>query len=491
MERRLASIISPRKPAHESDEDATTAYSSWHDDSSASQLSSCHASSCLACRLGSRYDGGEGDDDVESQRSCRECLVSRSFESLGSCSTQGAEEGAEEGLIRRLSGSGSSSYYSAVSAQTDEPDDHELSGASFSFEMGPLQYSKSELTESTVSSNSDELDELAERAHHMLQREQSFGSETSGYSCDDVRQDSVAHSAIDTTCRSRMLEWSFKVLEFSFPYESSPRQDAKHPRKYSTETLHTISKSFLLIDRLASRHVQEHGRPMDRSAYKLTCMACLHLVAKTSGLFSLYDSERERAAEEEQPSYSASNCSPPSPSALQGQDTPCQEGQTILPTPKLDPSKSDRPRCTRPALALLSLPGLVALCQNECTVPRLVEAERTVLRQLDWRISGATSVDWCEWLLDMLAACADACETDVDLEDVRDCAIAGLERAMEGGTAVSPSLAAWAAVSSALDECANVKNNKALASMYKRTVSDILCYSEEELAMARIDFYKS
>ena len=129
--------ISPRKPAHEAEEDAATAFSSWHDDGSSSQWSSC-----LAC-LGSRdaLEADDGDDDVESQRSCRECrLVSRSFESLLSDSTPGEACGP---LARRLPGSSSSSYYSAVSAQADEPDG-QLAGA-FSFELGPLQYSKSEL----------------------------------------------------------------------------------------------------------------------------------------------------------------------------------------------------------------------------------------------------------------------------------------------------------------------------------------------------------
>ncbi|KAL9181983.1 hypothetical protein ACHAXT_012326 [Thalassiosira profunda] len=469
--------ISPRKPAHEAEEDAATAYSSWHDDGSSSQWSSCVASSCLACR-GSRdaveleaVDVGEGDDDVESQRSCRECrLVSRSFESLLSDSTQGEAYGP---LARRLPGSSSSSYYSAVSAQADEPEDGQLVGA-FSFELGPaLQYSKSELTESTVSIE-DKLEELTERAHHLLTREQSSTSDMSGYSC----QDDPSHSSIDATCRARMLEWSFKVLEFSFPCESSERPTARR-RKYSTETLQIISQSFLLIDRLASKHLhQENGRPMDRSTYKLTCMVCLHLVAKTSGLFALYESEQERAAEEGQlPCSDTAHPSPTSPSGLQGHDTPCHEGQAMLSMPKLHPPSAGKPqRCSRPALALLSLQGLVALCKSECTVARLVEVERRVLQQLDWRISGATSIDWCELLLDMLAVCADACDANIDLEEVRECALACLERATEAGSAVAPSTAAWSAVSYALEECRESKH-EALASMYKGRVQDILlCY---------------
>ena len=154
--------------------------------------------------------------------------------------------------------------------------------------------------------------------------------------------------------------------------------------------------------------------------------------------------------------------------------------------PKLHPPSAGKPqRCSRPALALLSLQGLVALCKSECTVARLVEVERSVLQQLDWRISGATSIDWCELLLDMLAACSDACDANIDLEEVRECALACLERATEAGSAVAPSTAAWSAVSYALEECRESKH-EALASMYKGRVRDILCSGKP--ASARFDF---
>ena len=60
----------------------------------------------------------------------------------------------------------------------------------------------------------------------------------------------------------------------------------------------------MLVDRYAT-HIYHRSKQkiMDRKEYKLVCIICLHIAAKTSGLYNLYMSElhQEEADTKEEP----------------------------------------------------------------------------------------------------------------------------------------------------------------------------------------------
>jgi len=388
---------------HEDDsDDATTAYSSWIEDNS-SQLS-------FSLSGRSSHDDDDDDDDDDSQLSCPQTIISLPSTSLRSTRVTEEDEidNADEDdtpLLRHLSYS--SSFYSAVTSQHNEPTDNEFSNSSsrgeFHFELHPvlvdaqenhLRHERRSRKSDSVSAASssfvenEALFELAERAQHMLLREQSVD-----YKIDDYFHRgndaaslgvSTSHSPIDASCRSKMMEWSFRVLEFSFPYPSSQQQtsdqkDVQPRRKYSTQAIQIVSQAFNLIDRLATRHFHQNANhAMDRSQYKLICMGCLHLAAKTSGLFGLYDTDDEYAMEEEcspssQDEYQEKDASNPSRQGQQEEEndsccyylsqnstsslslsslashgpcsSDCNEGQTVISTPVLSRCSGDGSVC--------------------------------------------------------------------------------------------------------------------------------------------------
>lgn len=567
---------SPQKPnqpqlQHEDSDDATTAYSSWMEDNS-SQISSA----CLTCRS-SRDDD---DDDI----SCPQTIISRS--SIGSprfaCSTD--DDGDDgDALVRHLSLS--SSYYSAMENQQDSSELDVDSGRSeFHFELDPdvvVDHSKScqndflfeldldlvvahaepwrhcskgmQVTPAASQSleESDALSELTERAHHMLQREQSGHYDINKYfhveKAVDASPSRRSVSPIDANCRSKMMEWSFRVVAFSFPHQVQ-QQHCKRQREYSIQTIQIVSQAFNLIDRIATLHFNQgnDNQPMDRSDYKLTCMVCLHLSAKTCGLFGLYESKSDCFMEEEQysplcgdevsmprqeadsdpsrkdkrwkvdetdscgytSSWSLSSSMASHGPRDDGSDIvspqTSEEGQTILPTPegshtkpahesgcKDSTSKPPRQRTVRrPPLNLVSLPGLASLCQDEYSIQQLVQMEWKVLQKLNWNMAGHTSVDWCNLLLDMLTVRLGMLgNNNVDPGKIQGVALTNLETVMQANRLLTPSIVACAAVEHALDYCTEYEHGRHCVILaYKEMVSDLFPHGEEEVDAVRLCF---
>lgn len=551
--------------AHQEQEesDATTAHSSWIDDSSSRLSSPCLTFRSSRDEESGGSDDDRTDDDRRSRLwpSSYPQTVSQASSSSSLLGSPLASERYDEGETKenselRHEASLSPDYYSAVDDSDAWDEFHlethpfvgERAGESnvigcirklFLFELHPLviasrvdprppsitcEDTASPTTSSTSTiatttaatiaslSESEAYLELVERARHMLRREAE--REVVDYfhqgdlplplpSNNSSSREDSPYSPIDASCRSKMMEWSFRVVGHSFPRRPSrsPRQIPEQDqcpyleRKHSIEALLIVSRAFDLVDRMSSRHFREGGgRAMDRGEYKLACMACLHLVAKTCGLYRLHDGEG--GAEEEGPrgqppfregdgssSLPPSPCPSATPSATgSAAPSPHDEGQTILSTPGPSPDGDDRalrgrrstfetasidggaaacgpaphPCARRPALDLLSLPGLSALCQGEHPPGQLARAERDALRALRWRVTGAAAADWHGMLMELLVLC-DGVRGGPGrrrrVAEVRMRSLIHLERATEAERLLRPSLAAWAAVAHALDEC--------------------------------------
>ena len=581
---------SPQKikdePHPTDDEDATTAYSSWVEDSD---------SSCLTFRSSRDVaDGGSDEDDeansitsLSSESSSRRCaqtteeendLPGANIDNIDSC--DGITSNDACGIILHRQSS-SYSYFSAFSTldgpminTSSQPnfegdeihvDCHphikivvvesrgsrsgELSTAESSPTDGASYYSTAE--EKIVDTHT----ELMERACHMLQCEQSDVDYKIDKNCYNTTSAVCGRGDTDTTClptdlncRSKMLEWSCRVVEFSFPHHSQPQEDTvthppryqrKRPRKYSIQTLHIVSQAFLLIDRLVTLHLTENnGQTMERSHYKLTCMVCLHLVAKTCGLFGLYasdssdlesgENQTSSSSQEEQEECCASNkndeidssssccyhLSQQSTSTLSTSSLASKEmseafsslevnteGQTILSTPghstdvRHSPEQQLEVQRSRPPLNLLSIMGLSTLCQHEFTVEQLVYMEWKVLDKLNWKLVGSsTCIDWSNVLLEMLAVCVassnghhhshgiDLCALDIE-QEVREHTLTNLEMAMESNLITAPSLAAWAAVTRALNSSSDrspSSNLSNISCLCKSMMQSVFQHMEEE-----------
>ena len=194
---------------------------------------------------------------------------------------------------------------------------------------------------------------------------------------------------------------------------------------------------------------------MDRKEYKLVCVICLHIAAKTSGLYNLYTNDgleqeqnqklsrsmsalhQEEADTKDEPlplscSYGLikqdSLFSSSSPASMVTND----DGETIISTPDTTsyslaaatPAKHYVRR--RPQLDILSLSGLSALSSKEYTISQLASAELYVLQKLQWKgvVSSNGIVDWCLILLDMRG---DDCQRSA----IRECALINSEYAIE------------------------------------------------------------
>jgi len=119
-----------------------------------------------------------------------------------------------------------------------------------------------------------------------------------------------------------------------------------------------------------------------------------------------------------------------------------------------------------------------------------------------------TSVDWCHVLLDLLVVFMDVTNNNgengsrkngkrhntrkrvCNIDKVRECTLTHLETVMESNRMVAPSLAAWAAVVHALDDCnAYGQDKQCIISAYKEMVCGVLpSYGEEEVNAIRFCF---
>jgi len=340
----------------ESDDTTTTAYSSWIQDSCYSN--SPFSSSCFTFHSSrdelvdvDEVDGYDDDDDEHPPRLL--CSRRSSSSSLFGSALTSEEEDEDGGnddannVRRRQMSRNNSSYYSAVTTHHSNDTD---AWDEFYFELHPfvvVAHHQHHQVESRVESSSsshdcnkdknydytrssaslaenDDYVELIQRADRMLERESDQQIEdhfhhagddpwmplptSNDDHCDDVDdEDDTSYSPIDSICRSKMMEWSFRVVEYSFPHHpssssqgcdspqhSSSSSSSSSSRKYSIETLQIVSQTFNLVDRLSTLHFLQNSEhhhsqaAMDRREYKLICMACLHITAKTCGLFGVY-----------------------------------------------------------------------------------------------------------------------------------------------------------------------------------------------------------
>jgi len=348
------------------------------------------------------------------------------------------------------------------------------------------------------------LDELSERAQQLLQREQSPEYKVENYF-------HRTSSSVDPMCRSMMMDWSFSILEFSFPPPPSPSPDqldsmvnktvVKRRRKRSIEALHLIYMTFSYIDRIST------SNDPNPDQFKLLSMVCLHLAAKTSGLFGNSEHEaswpiRKRydadSFEQQQLYFNPADSfeqqqlyfnpcqsqdfpwsSPPTPcptafvsdsSDVDASRTPSNatdeaseevSGQTIFSTPASSSSRlssfsksEEALNCKpRPSMELLSLSALCSLYGGDVHLDEMMNVEWTVLQDgLQWKLTGVTVFEWLDVFLDLAKLRPSAFFVDWDC--IKEQAWAQLETAIEHHCFMTcaPSAVSLAAFLNAIEE---------------------------------------
>lgn len=262
--------------------DATTAYSSWYTNDN-DALSTCLTS----CPSETRDD----HDDIQSVGSSSSQL---STASLSSDEVSPLDDPQVIANMATLSESESSYSFHSATDEDDTSNDDERRHQQL------LQ--KQHCAQHTVRNGA--LQEISERAVHLLNKQGQY--QVGNFFCyaksTDGEDDSSA--AIDSTCRARMMEWSFRVVEFSFPPPSSTCtanstmacQSSTQRRNHSIQALQIISTAFSYVDRVMSLQASSSNCTMKiqcRKDYKLLCMTSLHLAAKISGFFRFYMEEDE------------------------------------------------------------------------------------------------------------------------------------------------------------------------------------------------------
>ena len=332
--------------------------------------------------------------------------------------------------------------------------------------------------------SSNRLDEIFERAQQLLQREQAPEYKVENYFLRN-------HSSLDPIHRSTMMDWAYEVLEFSFP--SPPQQSTYqlHPlanktasrrkRKHSIEALHLVHATFSYIDRISTLN------DPDPDQFKLLSMVCLHIAAKTSGLFGnsgheaswpmrlRHDADRiEQLQSYYNPCQSQDFSLPSTPapcrSSLVSDNASDDEredvsGQTILSTPTSSSSAAsslsglaDALHCKpRPSMKMLSLSALCSLFGGYVHLDEMVNVEWTVLQHgLQWKVTGVTLFDWLNVYLDLAKLCLPQAWSNffVDWHIVEEQALAQLEFAIEHPSFMThpPSLISFAAFLNAIED---------------------------------------
>lgn len=332
-----------------------------------------------------------------------------------------------------------------------------------------------------------QLDEISERAQQLLQREQAPEYKVENYF-------GRPNSSLDPIYRSVMLDWAYQILDYSFPPPTSPdlldplvnKTSVRSRRKHSIEALHLIYTTFSYIDRIST------SNDPDPDQFKLLSMVCLHLAAKTSGLFGNSEHEaswpmrkRHDADRFEQQLYL--NSCESQDLALSSSPTPCfaafvsenasrtpsestearEEdcGQTIFSTPESSSSRlssssesGEAFNCKpRPSMELLSLPALCSLYGGDVHLDEMVNVEWTVLQHgLQWKLTGVTVFEWLDVFLDLAKLRLPEAWTNffVDWDIVTENALAQLETAIERHCFMvsAPSTLSLAAFLNAIEE---------------------------------------
>mmetsp|Transcript_12875 Transcript_12875/g.19853 ORF Transcript_12875/g.19853 Transcript_12875/m.19853 type:complete len:583 (-) Transcript_12875:48-1796(-) len=290
----------------------------------------------------------------------------------------------------------------------------------------------------------------------------------------DSSSPSESSLPIDSKCRSIMMNWSFRVVEFALlNLEGRQRQQMK---------AWLLSRTFSYVDRICTKF-----DIVNRDQYKLLTIVCLHLAAKISGLLKsneqVYDdcNERcqQRCSDETTTSTSGSTSSSSStPSTSSSEVMSVEESQkllqqTIVPTPYShsqgsiaddsslprqeedqlqDQTNSEQTHSTE-YIWLLSLHGLHSLSHDEFTLDEFKQMECTILHHgLDWRLSSVVALDWVDIYLEVMVLCPpplllrcsidsmnnDTSEkknflsfTNAECDDIRDATLTQLEYALK------------------------------------------------------------
>lgn len=214
---------------------------------------------------------------------------------------------------------------------------------------------------------------------------------------------------VDSKCRSIMMNWSFRVAEFSLlNHERGHRQQVK---------ARLLSRAFSYVDRICTKF-----EIANRDQYKLLTIVCLHLSAKVGGLLKsgaqVYDcyERRQRRSSDDTASTSVSTRSLSSTS-LSSAVMSVESHQTIVPTPHSLDSVADssfilqeveqqdqtESSCSTEYIWLLSLHGLHSLCNEEFTMEEFKQMECAILHHgLGWRLSSVVALDWVDIYLELM-----------------------------------------------------------------------------------------
>lgn len=238
----------------------------------------------------------------------------------------------------------------------------------------------------------------------------------------------------DETCRSKMMEWSYLILDRSFPLPPGASHRCRHRpsrRRYSDEALTIVLRAFSHVDRFASRI-----DVADRPGYKLLSMVCLHIAAKSSGLFASSSSRSSTLVKLER------RIRPRAPSTGTSAVSDLSSNDDV-----------DGFSAFRPALGLLSVNGLVAMSRGEFQRNHILKMESMVLSTLMWNLHPILPTEWLEMLLELAAltgmnSCRDSDGKPMTEEAIRRASLCQIERASEDyvlAVFVSPSILALAA----------------------------------------------
>ncbi|KAL7467970.1 hypothetical protein ACHAXS_008194 [Conticribra weissflogii] len=331
---------------------------------------------------------------------------------------------------------------------------------------------------------------------------------------------------IDRDCRSKMLEWAFKLLDLSFPPSEGGIRNIRNPRQHSMEATSIAYQAFSYVDRVSSNVHLGASRAAknmkERSNYKLLCMVSLHLACKSSGFFrfsanegryaerddarlvqvngapcsangSVFENEADDSSDcyhLNDPTndwsfmtYDSSYYYSSSLSSLSSSSSSQHHGNAQHNSSSNPSSSSSSTTKPRPYMNLLSLQGLVTLAQGEFTIADLLQMELDILFDLDWKMLTATPADWTNLMTDVIAATNGHV---VHAEQVCDRCFGQLERFAKRKSdeieMVPPSLLALAAVVNALEVFGPTEGSSE-AEEWSRFIQNVLGlnYNAEEL----------
>jgi len=287
---------------------------------------------------------------------------------------------------------------------------------------------------------------------------------------EDQQEDN--YSPIGEECRTKMMDWSFRVVSFSFQQNDTATTPTTTPkckrkRKHSIQALQIVLHAFTLVDQYAKNQYRIDGRVMDRQEYKLVCMICLHITAKTSSLYGL-NGHADNIFENNNIGQGGNN--------LCCHNTP----HTASDSDESDIAQSQHDfQQRRPPFTILSLSGLLALSSNEYTISQLISVELNILQALQWKGillgTGGTVVDWCLILLNLLEE-EDMCSKV--FKSIRDSTLINIECFMDKTVAKPNSLIALALVIHALGAHSD---GSCYCNIKKRQLLNAFPYQEEEV----------